>query len=88
MVDLREIKERHQIDSIALIPSTLQELGNLLKLGCYKPATLPKQVSYTAGAMLWKTGFLSPKSLSIFNFFPQNEILFTYCSSSVPKVKK
>lgn len=44
MVDLRESQERQQIDSIALIPSTLQELRNLLKLGCYKPATLPKQV--------------------------------------------
>lgn len=87
MVDLREIKERQQIDSIALIPSTLQEVRNLLKLGCYKPATLPKQVSYTAGAMLWETGFLSP-NLFPFSIFPQNIILFTYCSSSVTKVKK
>lgn len=68
MVDFRESQERQQTDSIALIPSTLQELGNLLKLGCYKPATLPKQVSYTADAMFWKNGFPLTKSLSIFNF--------------------
>lgn len=68
MVDFRESQERQQIDSIALIPSTLQELRNLLKLGCYKPATLPKQVSYTVGAMFWKNGFPLTKSLSIFNF--------------------
>uniref|UniRef100_A0A3Q3WJV8 AB hydrolase-1 domain-containing protein n=1 Tax=Mola mola TaxID=94237 RepID=A0A3Q3WJV8_MOLML len=41
---LRELKENRQDESIPLIPSTLQELENLLRFGCYTPLNLPRQV--------------------------------------------
>ncbi|XP_049442963.1 monoacylglycerol lipase abhd6-A-like [Epinephelus fuscoguttatus] len=41
---LREIEKTQQDDSIPLIPSTPQELEDMLRLCCYTPLKLPRQV--------------------------------------------
>ncbi|XP_034388990.1 monoacylglycerol lipase abhd6-A-like [Cyclopterus lumpus] len=41
---LRELEKTQQAESIPLIPSTLQELEDMLKLCCYNPLNLPRQV--------------------------------------------
>ncbi|XP_042365817.1 monoacylglycerol lipase abhd6-B-like [Plectropomus leopardus] len=41
---LREMEKTQQEDSIPLIPSTPQELEDMLKLCCFTPLNLPKQV--------------------------------------------
>lgn len=41
---LRELEKSEQEESIPLIPSTTQELEDMLKLCCYSPINLPKQL--------------------------------------------
>lgn len=41
---LREMEKTQQEDSIPLIPSTPQELEDMLRLCCYTPLKLPRQV--------------------------------------------
>ena len=41
---LRELEKSQQNDSIPLIPSTVQELEDMLSLCCYKPLHFPKLV--------------------------------------------
>lgn len=41
---LREMEKTQQEDSIPLIPSTPQELDDMLRLCCYTPLNLPRQV--------------------------------------------
>lgn len=41
---LKELNESGQEDSIALIPTTQEELESMLKLCCYTPPNLPRQV--------------------------------------------
>lgn len=60
IIDLRKCQERQQIDSVPLIPFTIQELRDLQRLGCYKPANLPQQVSCRAGTAVWEIICPSP----------------------------
>ncbi|XP_010787765.1 monoacylglycerol lipase abhd6-B-like, partial [Notothenia coriiceps] len=46
IVRLREMEKTQQQGSIPLIPTTTQELESMLKLCCYTPISLPKQVQY------------------------------------------
>lgn len=41
---LREMEHSRSPESVALIPSTLEELDDMLRLCCYKPLHLPKQI--------------------------------------------
>uniref|UniRef100_A0A3Q3WZ72 AB hydrolase-1 domain-containing protein n=1 Tax=Mola mola TaxID=94237 RepID=A0A3Q3WZ72_MOLML len=41
---LRELEKSQRNESIPLIPSTLQELDDMLRLCCYKPLNLPRPV--------------------------------------------
>lgn len=56
---LRNVEKSQQEESIPLIPSTLQDLEEMLRLCCYNPPKLPRQVqSYATWAILYFQAFI------------------------------
>lgn len=57
---LRKVEKSQQEESIPLIPSTLQDVEEMLRLCCYNPPKLPRQVqSYIV--LQWKNTFCHRK---------------------------
>nr|XP_020486397.1 monoacylglycerol lipase ABHD6 isoform X2 [Labrus bergylta] len=81
---LRELEKSEQEESIPLIPSTPQELDDMLRLCCYTPINLPRQVL----RVFFKTGSQTTVSIKKCSWRSLGRSLVTHCRKTCISSKR